>query len=153
MGADAMIFVFGMLNFRPTFSLSSFTFNKRPFSSSLFSAVKVVSFAYLSWNLTSSGTCFLIIHVRSYFSVTVVVHQHTYFSLQMCVWIGIWVASRMGFLGTSDSKESACNAGDLSSIPGQEAPLENGYPLQYSCLENSVDKRNRVGYSPWGRKE
>ena len=54
----------------------------------------------------------------------------------------------MGFLGSSDKKESTCNAGDLSSIPGQEDPLENGYPLQYSCLENSVDKGSLVGYSP-----
>ena len=46
MGQDAMIFVFWMLNFRPTFSLSSFTFIKRLFSSSL-SAIRVVSSAYL----------------------------------------------------------------------------------------------------------
>ena len=47
----------------------------------------------------------------------------------------------MGFPGDSDSKESACNAGDLSSIPGSgRSPGEgNGYPLQYSCLENSMD--------------
>ena len=47
MGPDAMIFILWMLNFKPTFSLSSFTFIKRLFSSSLFSAVKVVSSAYL----------------------------------------------------------------------------------------------------------
>ena len=41
-----------------------------------------------------------------------------------------------GFSGGSDGKEYACNA-DL--IPGLEDPLE-GYPLQYSCLENSMDK-------------
>ena len=42
----------------------------------------------------------------------------------------------------SDSKESACSAGDLGSIPGLGgAPGEgNGYPLQYSCLENSMDR-------------
>jgi len=39
MGADAMIFVFWMLSFKPTFSLSSFTFIKRLFSSSLLSAI------------------------------------------------------------------------------------------------------------------
>ena len=44
--------------------------------------------------------------------------------------------------GGSDSKDSACNAGDLGSIPGSERfPGEmNGYPVQYSCLENSMDK-------------
>ena len=41
--------------------------------------------------------------------------------------------------GGSDSKESACSAGDQGSIPGSgRSPGEvNGYPLQYSCLDNS----------------
>ena len=44
----------------------------------------------------------------------------------------------------SDSKESACNAGDLGSIPESErSPGErNGYPLQYSCLENSTNRKS-----------
>ena len=47
MGLDAMILVFRMLSFKPTFSLSSFTFIKRLFSSFSLSAVSVVSSAYL----------------------------------------------------------------------------------------------------------
>ena len=47
MGRDAMILVFLMLSFKPTFSLSSFTFIKRLFSSSSLSAIRVVSSAYL----------------------------------------------------------------------------------------------------------
>ena len=47
MGPDAMIFVFWMLTFQPTFSLSSFTFIKRLFSSSSLSAIRAVSSAYL----------------------------------------------------------------------------------------------------------
>ena len=47
MGPAAMILVFLMLNFKPAFSLSSFTFIKRLFSSSLLSDRRVVSFAYL----------------------------------------------------------------------------------------------------------
>ena len=45
------------------------------------------------------------------------------------------------FPGGSDGKASAYNAGDLGSIPGLgRSPGEgNGNPLQYSCLENSVD--------------
>ena len=45
-------------------------------------------------------------------------------------------------IGDSDGKESACNAGDQGSIPGlRRSPgEENGYPLQYSCLENSMDR-------------
>ena len=46
MGPDAMIFVFWMLSFKPTFSLSSFTFIKRLFSS-LFSAIRLVQSMYL----------------------------------------------------------------------------------------------------------
>ena len=44
--------------------------------------------------------------------------------------------------GGSDGKESAHNAGDPGSIPGLErSPGEgNGYPLQYSCLKNSMDR-------------
>ena len=47
-----------------------------------------------------------------------------------------------GFPGGSDGKASACNAGDLGSIPGSgRSPGEgNGNPLQYSCLENSMDR-------------
>ena len=47
MGPDAMILVFWMLSFKPTFSLYTFTFIKRLFSSSSLSAIKVVSSAYL----------------------------------------------------------------------------------------------------------
>ena len=47
-----------------------------------------------------------------------------------------------GFPGGSDGKESACNAGDPGSIPGSgRFPGEgNGNPLQYSCLEISMDR-------------
>ena len=46
------------------------------------------------------------------------------------------------FPGGSDSKASAYNAGDPGSIPGSgRSPGEgNDYPLQYSCLENSMDR-------------
>ena len=48
----------------------------------------------------------------------------------------------MGFAGGSKGKGSACSAGDLGSIPGSgRSPGEgNGYPLQYSCLENFMDR-------------
>ena len=48
---------------------------------------------------------------------------------------------KMGFPGGSAGKESTCNSGDSSSIPGLgRSPGEgNGYPLQYSGLENSMD--------------
>ena len=48
----------------------------------------------------------------------------------------------MGFPHSSVGKESACSAGDLGSIPGSgRSPGEgNGNPLQYSCLENPMDR-------------
>ena len=48
----------------------------------------------------------------------------------------------MGFPDSSAGKESACNAGDLGLIPGlRRSPGEGkGYPLQYSGLENSMDR-------------
>ena len=48
----------------------------------------------------------------------------------------------VGFLGDSDGKESASNAGDLGSIPvsGRSPGEQNGNPLQYSCLEISLDR-------------
>ena len=48
----------------------------------------------------------------------------------------------LDFPGGSDGKDSACNAGDLGSMPGSGiSPGEgNGNPLQYSCLENPTDR-------------
>ena len=54
----------------------------------------------------------------------------------------------LGFSCGSAGKESACNVGDLSFIPGLGRSGEGkGYPLQNSGLENSTD------YSPWGHKK
>ena len=52
------------------------------------------------------------------------------------------VCSSLLLYGGLDGKEFACNAGALGSIPGSgRAPREgNGNPLQYSCLENSMDR-------------
>ena len=60
-----------------------------------------------------------------------------------------------GFPAGSDSKESTCNVGDLSSIPGLGRSPGGGHsnPLQYSCLENPHGQRSLAGYSPWGHKE
>ena len=51
-------------------------------------------------------------------------------------------SSDVGFPSGSDGKESTCNAEDLGSIPGLERSLGegNGNPLQYSCLENPMDR-------------
>ena len=60
-----------------------------------------------------------------------------------------------GFPGGSDGKESACNVGDLGSIPklGRSPGGGHGNLLQYSCLEKPHGQKSQVGYSPWGHKE
>ena len=62
----------------------------------------------------------------------------------MLLWATHWdlLLYLLGFPGGSDGKEPACNAGDLGSIPGSgRSPGEgNVNPLQYSCLENSMDR-------------
>ena len=49
---------------------------------------------------------------------------------------------QQGFPGGSDIRESACNVGNPGSISGwrRSSGEGNGYPLQYSCLENSMDR-------------
>ena len=60
-----------------------------------------------------------------------------FFLSVLCIVVCIW-----GFPGDSDGKESACNAGSHGLIPrlGRSPGERNGYPLQYSCLENSMDR-------------
>ena len=62
---------------------------------------------------------------------------------QRSSFLSIMLLSSMGFPGGSEVKASACNAGDLGSIPGLgRSPGEgNGNPLQYSCLENPMEGR------------
>ena len=59
----------------------------------------------------------------------------------ICYMISLFITA-WGFPGGSDCKESACNAGDLGSIPGLgRSPGEgHGNPLKYSCLENPMDR-------------
>ena len=88
---------------------------------------------------------------RTFLSHTSVLQETTFnFSTLGTSWmslynvIPIWLLylSTFSFPGGSDSKESACNAGDLGLIPGLGRSLGEGnsYPLQYSCLENSMDR-------------
>ena len=58
------------------------------------------------------------------------------------VLICISLMAMMGFPDGSDSKESACNAGDLGSNPGlgRSPGGGNGNSVQYSCLKNPIDR-------------
>ena len=81
----------------------------------------------------------------------------TFVSKVMSLLFNILSRFVMGILGGSDSKESACSAGDLGSIPRLEDPYEEyGNLLQYSFLENlmhrgvwwtTVDGPQRVGHN------
>ena len=81
----------------------------------------------------------------------------------MASWVGkiCWKRDRLpilvflGFHGGSDDKEFACYVGDLGSIPGLgRCPREgNGFPLQNSGLENSMDKGAWWATVLWGHKK
>ena len=60
------------------------------------------------------------------------------YNLKMLI---IWDSGNVGFPGGSEVKASACNVGDLGSIPGSGrfSGEGNGNPLQYSCQENPMD--------------
>ena len=60
----------------------------------------------------------------------------------------------LGFPGGSDGKESACNVGDLGSIPelGQSPGEGNSHLFQYSCLGKFHGQRSLAGYSAWVAK-
>ena len=61
----------------------------------------------------------------------------------------------MDFPGGSDDKESTCNAGYLSLIPGLGRSPGGGHgnPLHYSCLKNPQGWRSLEGYSTWGSND
>ena len=77
-------------------------------------------------------------------------YGHLITTYEICNFKYIWVGYKInintnllwGFPGSSDGKETACNAGDPSLIPGLgRSPGEgNDYSLQYSCLGNPMDR-------------
>ena len=70
--------------------------------------------------------------------------------------IAIRLLSARGFPGGSEGKESACNAGDLGSIPGSGRSPEEGnewHPTPVLLPGKSHEQRSLVYYSPWDRKE
>ena len=99
-GTGCHDFVFWTLSFKPALSLSSFTFIKRPFSSSSLSAMKVVSSTYLR----------LLIFLQP------VIYPAWHFA---------WCTLCMGFPGGSDGKESACNVGNAWDLGN---PMDRGTP-------------------------
>ena len=73
-------------------------------------------------------------------------------------WRREWLPTPLFLSGlpcSSGGKESACNVGDLGLTPGSERSSgeESGNPLQYSCLENPMNRGAWRAYSPWNCKE
>ena len=60
---------------------------------------------------------------------------------------------KMAFLVAQTVKNLPAMQETWGQSLGQEDPLEESNPLQYSCLENSMDRGAWQGYSPWGHKE
>ena len=105
-GTGCHALVFWMLSFKPAFSRSSFTFIKRPFSSSSLSAIRMVSSTYLR----------LLIFLQP------VIYPAWHFA---------WCTLYMDFPGGSDGKESACNMGnakDLGNLMDRGALHSNRLP-------------------------
>ena len=73
----------------------------------------------------------------------------------MCHEEGLSIQVNIGFPGGSAGKESACNAGDLGSIPGLGRSPGGGHgnPLQHSCLGIPMDRGAWWVTSPQGHKE
>ena len=107
----------------------------------------------------SLGRIFNIISLCKWkLSVTITFWRIQSTSLLIYIWIciqqiSIWISELLqvykcqlllGFPGGSDDKESACNAGVLGLIPGlgRSCGKGNAYSLQYSCLENSMDRED-----------
>ena len=63
------------------------------------------------------------------------------------------LCGRGGFPNGSDGEESACNAGDLGSIPGLERFPGERQPTPVFLAGRSYGQRRLPGYSPWGHKE
>ena len=70
----------------------------------------------------------------------------------MYIYIYIYILQEVS-VSSSIGKESACNAGDLGSIPGLErSPGRKWQPTPVLLLEESHGQRSLAGYSPWGSK-
>ena len=81
-----------------------------------------------------SGTMLSNAHTLSNLILNIILQGRYYF------YTHLW--QMLGYPGDSDGEDSACNAGDLGLIPGSgRTPGEgNGNPLQYSCLDKSMDR-------------
>ena len=104
-----------------------------------------------SWATDKSSPFFWLLQKRQY-SLFYIVLNFIVKSILMTLWVVTFILiyllnceipkGKTGFPGSSEGKESACNAGDLALMPwlGRSPGEGNGNPLQYSCLENPTDR-------------
>ena len=151
MGPDAMVLVFWMLSFKPVFSLSSFTFTKRLFSSPSLSAISMVSSAYLRLLIF-----LLAILIPACASSSPAFHMmYSAYTLNK---VGQQINSRVkSFPDGSAGKESACSAGDLGDV-GSILGLRDSWrrawqPTPVFCPGKSHGQRSLGDCGPWGHKE
>ena len=111
-------------------------------------------FEWWSW-LREQGYIDVIYHLAVlYLNLYFIINKLRLRSFKNLLFLSSYILE-LGFPCGSDSKDSACNVGDLGSIPGLGRSPGGGHgnPLQYSCLENPHGQRSLVGYSPWGLKD
>ena len=90
-------------------------------------------------------SAFFMVHLSQPYMITgktIALTRQTFVGQVMSLLFNCCLDWSLGFPYSSVGKESACNAGDLGSIPGcGRSPGEgNDNPLQYSCLENPMDR-------------
>ena len=92
--------------------------------------------------------------VLLYFTFFLILPDYKPFKVKAHISFSVSFPTSLGFPGDSDSKESACNEGDLGSIPGQEDPLEKAMAIHSVFLPGEICRqRSLVGYSAWSCKE
>ena len=108
-------------------------------------------YGYCKWYIKCGSCCLrqihllfsLIAHTKHSKTLKITVTQmNSHMNMRPTIkWGKIQPLLCIGFSGGSDGKESVGNAGDLGLIPGSGwSGEENSYPLQYSCLENPIDR-------------
>ena len=105
---------------------------------SLSDSTKLLAVMILAaWKYPNKGSCLVNSLERTLIQVLWEVRGHV-----LEIGIMLHLENRSVNPGDSDGKELACNAGDPGSIPGlgRSPREENGNPLLYSCLENSMDR-------------
>ena len=103
----------------------------------------LILFFFISWRLITLQYCSGFCHtLTNMCCVLVSTAQQSESTIYIYIYVYIYVYIYSGFPGGSDCNEFACKSGDLCSVPelGRFPGEVNVYPLQYFCLENSMDR-------------